>query len=145
MRILIADSDPVPTDIFDSFFSSQGYEVTTADGGLPSIRAARDRVLDVLILAYELPWGGGDDVLKSLRWEFPFTPIDVGRFTGDYSEEGSAQGLGPPLAGACESRTDGAMSYRIFHRRKHNIAAANRRRIAQGDDRSWQESKLKLA
>ena len=99
MRLLIADSDSTLTDIYESFFSRQGYEVETSEDGLQCLEATRRRVPDVLVLEYELPWGGGDGVLASLRDEFPFVPIGVVLITCDYSQEELAHELTPPVAG----------------------------------------------
>lgn len=99
MRLLIADSDHTLADIYESFFSGEGYDVVTVGDGLQCLKVARDRVPDVLILEYELPWGGGDGVLASLRQDFPFMPIDVVLITCDYSVEEVSGELVPPVVG----------------------------------------------
>ena len=99
MRLLIADSDPTLADIYESFFSGEGYDVVTVGDGLRCLNAVRKHVPDVLILEYELPWGGGDGVLAGLRQEFPFMPIDVVLITGDYSVEDVTDALVAPVVG----------------------------------------------
>lgn len=99
MRLLIADSDSTLTDIYESFFSGKGCEIEISEDGLQCLDATRRRVFDVLVLEHELPWGGGDGVLASLRDEFPFVPIGVVLITGDYSQEEFAHELTPPVTG----------------------------------------------
>jgi DNA-binding response OmpR family regulator len=67
--------------------------------GVQCLNAARDRVPDVLVLEYELPWGGGDGVLARLREEIPLASVDVVLVTCDYSEEELAHELAPPVGG----------------------------------------------
>jgi CheY-like chemotaxis protein len=43
------------------------YEVTTVDCGLKCLQLLDDYVPDVLVLDWELPWGGAEGVLEDLR------------------------------------------------------------------------------
>ncbi len=63
MRLLIADSDPALADIYQSFFSNDGHDVEMAADGVQCLESIRQHLPDVLVLEYELPWGGGDGVL----------------------------------------------------------------------------------
>ena len=98
-RVLVADSDPTLADIYQSFFSSEGYEVETTADGLECLKRTRQRVPDVLVLEYELPWGGGEGVLANLREEYPFMLIGVVLLTCDYSVEDLSDELEPPVVG----------------------------------------------
>ena len=70
-RLLVADSDASLADIYRRYFSKHGYEVGIASSGLECL----DEILgaDVLILEFELLWGGGDGVLARMREE-PLMP-----------------------------------------------------------------------
>jgi two-component system response regulator MprA len=69
-RLLIADGDRELSDVYRRFFSYQGYEVETADGGVECLAMLRTRPDSYVILDLEIPWGGGDGVLACLREEF---------------------------------------------------------------------------
>lgn len=65
--IVLADGDEVALDITRRFLLLHGYEVETALGGVECLDKL-SRISDpVLVLDFELPWGGGDDVLALLR------------------------------------------------------------------------------
>ena len=70
-RLLIADGDPELSDLYQRFFSRNGYEVETAGGGLECLDKLRSRQHKYVILDLGIPWGGGDGVLACLREEFP--------------------------------------------------------------------------
>ena len=97
MRLLIADSDPVLADIYHSFFSKDGHDVKIAADGLQCLERIREHLPSVLVLEYELPWGGGDGVLANLREKFPFARIGVVLTTCDYSAEDISEELTPPV------------------------------------------------
>lgn len=57
MRLLIADSDPTMTELYESYFSDKGYDVTAVGNGIQCIDAIREQMPDVLVLEHKLPWG----------------------------------------------------------------------------------------
>jgi two-component system response regulator MprA len=69
-RLLIADGDRELSEVYRRFFSYQGYEVETADGGVECLAKLRTRPDTYVILDLEIPWGGGEGVLACLREEF---------------------------------------------------------------------------
>lgn len=99
MRLLIASSDATMCDIYERFFSGEGYEVEVVRDGLQCLNAARARVPDVLILEYELPWGGGAGVLARLREETRLASVDVVLVTCYDSDEVHEHEPSPPVRG----------------------------------------------
>jgi CheY-like chemotaxis protein len=87
MRLLIADSDPTMTELYDSYFSNKGCHVTTVRNGLQCIDAIREQMPDVLVLEHKLPWGGDDGVLECLQQDYPFARPDVVLLTPDTHPE----------------------------------------------------------
>ncbi|MFM8262145.1 MAG: response regulator [Pirellula sp.] len=77
MRLLIADSDPTMTELYESYFSDKGYDVTAVGNGIQCIDAIREQMPDVLVLEHKLPWGGDDGILECLRQDYPFTSPEV--------------------------------------------------------------------
>jgi DNA-binding response OmpR family regulator len=67
LKILAVDDDKGMTDLYESIFSEEGYEILTA----PDSNAARailsDYKPDLLILDAEMPGGGGERVFKTVR------------------------------------------------------------------------------
>ena len=82
-----ADSNQTLADLYQSYFSFEGYEVDLVEDGLQCLSYTRQHAPDVLILEYELLWGGGDGVLATLREESPRRPIGVVLTSCDYSVE----------------------------------------------------------
>lgn len=83
MRLLIADSDPTMTELYESYFSNKGCHVTTVANGLQCIEAIREQMPDVLILEHKLPWGGDDGVLECLHQDYPFAKPEIVLLTGE--------------------------------------------------------------
>lgn len=77
MRLLIADSDPTMTELYETYFSDKGYQVVTAGNGLQCLQAIREHMPDVLVLEEKLPWGGSDGVLECLQQDYPFASPEV--------------------------------------------------------------------
>ena len=99
MLLLIADSDPTMTDLYETYFTEDGCEVVTVANGLQCIQATRQRMPDLMILEYELPWGGGDGVLECLREDFPAMSSEVVLITCEQSADHLVHELEPPVRG----------------------------------------------
>lgn len=67
--VLLADGDRDLREIFAEMLSAHGVQVETAGDGLECVTRLRHRAPDVLILDWELLWGGSDGVLAWLRGE----------------------------------------------------------------------------
>jgi CheY-like chemotaxis protein len=65
--VVLADGDEVALDTTRRFLLLHGYEVETATGGVQCLDKLRRLSDPVLVLDFELPWGGGDGVLALLR------------------------------------------------------------------------------
>jgi CheY-like chemotaxis protein len=67
-RVLIADADGEWLSICERGLCESGFAVETVRDGLACLaRLERGPDPDVLVLELEMPWGGGDGVLASLR------------------------------------------------------------------------------
>jgi DNA-binding response OmpR family regulator len=101
-RLLVADSDASLCHIYRQFFSKHCYEVETALDGLECMTTLRWFQPDVLVLEWEIPWGGGHGVLARLREENPLLPIQVVLLTGDRSASELSHQLIPPVVACLE-------------------------------------------
>lgn len=82
-RLLIAVSDGETRDLYDRFFSSAGYDVSTAANGLQCLERIRADHPDLLVLDNEIPWGGGDGILEVIDDELKDDLLDVVVVTSD--------------------------------------------------------------
>lgn len=71
--VLFADGDAVWRNICLTFLGDCGYTVETASSGLECIEILRRRTPAIVVVDFQLPWGGGDGVLAWLRSE-TFSP-----------------------------------------------------------------------
>lgn len=67
IRVLIADPDESLLAMYRELLSREGFEVVTATTGLECVARLREQRPDVLVLEPQLPWGGGDGVLATMR------------------------------------------------------------------------------
>ncbi len=67
VRVLIADSDQSLLRVYRELLPQAIFEVMTASSGLECVARLRERVPNVLVLEPQLPWGGGDGVLATMR------------------------------------------------------------------------------
>jgi DNA-binding response OmpR family regulator len=65
--LLIAEGDAEVCGVYRGFFAGQGFDVETVSDGLDCVEKLRRVTPAVLVLAWELRWGGGDGVLAWLR------------------------------------------------------------------------------
>jgi two-component system response regulator MprA len=75
--VLFTDADRESREDYVWPLSSYGFEVETADAGLECLANLPRTVPDLLILDLEMPWGGGDGVLATLREHAQLLPIRV--------------------------------------------------------------------
>jgi ActR/RegA family two-component response regulator len=77
MRLLLADGDLERLELGRRFFTNCGHAVETAAGAVECLAKIRAFEPDVLLLDWELPWGGGAGVLACLRDDaaLPMTPV----------------------------------------------------------------------
>ena len=69
--LLIADSDVRRRGELRRFFSSSGFRVVAASNGLECLAKLGALETDVLVIALEIPWGGGDGVIARLNDGLP--------------------------------------------------------------------------
>ena len=77
--------------------SSYGFRVETADDAIECLGKLRHFVPDLLILELELPWGGGDGVLRVMRDDRRLLPARV-VLTSAVASESELDALAPPSA-----------------------------------------------
>jgi CheY-like chemotaxis protein len=73
MRLLIADGDRERLELARRFFVMCGHAVETAASGIECLAKLRQFGPNVLLLEWDLPWGGAEGVLACLR-ESPDLP-----------------------------------------------------------------------
>lgn len=66
-RLLVADPNCFWWGVYREYLSPKQYEITTVGCGLKCLHLLDDYVPDVLVLDWELPWGGAEGVLEELR------------------------------------------------------------------------------
>jgi DNA-binding response OmpR family regulator len=95
-HLLVADSDPWLRNRCRGYFADRGSQVEVAADGLECLESLHRVPPDVLVLEWELPWGGGDGVLAFLREERFAWPRTVILTTTDCAVVVSR--LEPPVA-----------------------------------------------
>ncbi|HTN76891.1 MAG TPA: response regulator [Pirellulaceae bacterium] len=76
-RILLAHSDELLLDLYQSVFADDGRDVEAVTNALQCVRSLDMFQPDLLILEWELPWGGGDGVLALLQDQRANIPVLV--------------------------------------------------------------------
>ena len=66
-QLLIADCDAAVIERSGQYFGNRGYQVELATNGLECLAALKRVPRHVLVLEWQLLWGGGDGVLAYLR------------------------------------------------------------------------------
>ncbi len=75
LRILVIDDDTLLSQSLSNALSSDGHEVTVADGGEAGIAAFQPGCFDVVITDLGMPYVDGRQVAKAIRSASPTTPI----------------------------------------------------------------------
>lgn len=74
-HILLVDDERLILDLFQTFFTKEGYEVTIAGTGKEAMDAVRQHTIDVVFLDIFLGEISGLDVLEEIRRERPKLPV----------------------------------------------------------------------
>ena len=69
--LLIADNDVRRREELRRFFFNSGFLVASASNGLECLAELVALEADVLVIALEIPWGGGDGVIARLNDGLP--------------------------------------------------------------------------
>lgn len=75
--VLFTDADRELRDVYVWLLTSYGFQVETAGDGLECLARLRRFVPDLLILDFDMPWGGGDGVLGVIRDDARLLPTQV--------------------------------------------------------------------
>ena len=67
IRVLVAEREAVHAEVYSRFLLGLGYQVETASDGLECVRKLQTARPRLLVLAWELLWGGADGVLDWIR------------------------------------------------------------------------------
>ena len=82
-RLLLVEDDPTLRQALAFNLTREGYDVTTAADGQKALEAARNEVLDLVLLDVMLPGMSGIEVLRVLRSEGVTTPVIILSAKGD--------------------------------------------------------------
>ena len=69
--LLIADNDVRRREELRHFFFNSGFLVASASNGLECLAEVAALEADVLVIALEIPWGGGDGVIARMNDGLP--------------------------------------------------------------------------
>ena len=69
--LLIADNDVRRREELRHFFFNSGFLVASASNGIECLAEVEALEADVLVIALEVPWGGGDGVIARLNDGLP--------------------------------------------------------------------------
>jgi DNA-binding response OmpR family regulator len=83
------DDDTAILRMFSKMFSSEGYDVDTAERGSDALRLATGRAYDLAVLDVRLPDIDGIDLLLCIERVSPVTKKVI--LTGDPTDEGMAK------------------------------------------------------
>jgi CheY-like chemotaxis protein len=75
--VLLAGVGDVLLDVTRRFLLLHGYEVETANGGVECLRQLRRLADPILVLDFELRWGGADGVVARMREDATLADIPV--------------------------------------------------------------------
>jgi len=126
--LLIADGDAQSRRQLRDFFSQFRFAVETASNGLECLAKLRGIEPDVLVLALEMPWGGGDGVIARLHEDVLPAKAPVVLVVGEGPPETLAARVGVPR---CRCYQKPVRMERIMHSVCLGIALAEERRSAE--------------
>ena len=84
-RLLIVDDDVVFCEIGQQLFSSQGYEVRTAEDGFEALALMKSALPDIIVCDLNMPRMSGFEFLSVVRKRFPHIPVVA--LSGTYGSE----------------------------------------------------------
>ncbi len=93
VRVLVAEDEALIALSLADLLEAEGHEVALAPDGADALDAARrlGDTLDVLVTDLNMPWLGGEDLIRALRAERPGLPVVV--VTGGSAPFGGADEL----------------------------------------------------
>jgi two-component system phosphate regulon response regulator PhoB len=97
--LLIAEGDPDVCELHRLFLAASGYQVEVSKDGLDCLEKLRQSIPNVLLLDWNLRWGGGDGLLAWLREESVLQEVPTIITSAGFPEESPAF-LKPPVV-AC--------------------------------------------
>jgi DNA-binding response OmpR family regulator len=74
-QLLLCEPNEPSVEELRDYLIGRGFDVVVASNGLECLALLREVRPDVVVLNWELPWGGGDGVLSVLQEEFRLLPI----------------------------------------------------------------------
>ena len=95
--LLIADNDVRRRGELRRFFWDSGFLVAAAGNGLECLAELAALEPDVLVIALEIPWGGGDGVIARLNTGLPIGRKPLILVIGDVPAETLSVRTGVPL------------------------------------------------
>ena len=95
-KILIVDDDPNIREVLQVLLSSEGFDVTTADGGEEALRKQKDLDPDLVILDIMMPEMDGVEVCARIRSR---SAVPILFLTALDTEKDEVAGLGVGAAG----------------------------------------------
>ena len=84
-RILVADDEPVVTEVVERYLRLEGHDVRVAHDGAQAMKVAREWVPDLVVLDLMLPEVDGLEVCRRLRAD-SFVPIVMLTAKGDETD-----------------------------------------------------------
>ncbi len=66
-RILVADAKPAQCDFYREILTAEGYRVEPKAGGATLFAAAREGGVDLVILGFDMPGQGGEEVCRRIK------------------------------------------------------------------------------
>jgi DNA-binding response OmpR family regulator len=86
-HVLVASAFNAITERIANYFSHRGYRVSTVQGGVDCVTQIERTPPDVVILDWNLPWGGGAGVLARLHDSDATNRIPVVLLHEEFSNE----------------------------------------------------------
>ncbi|MCE9607900.1 MAG: response regulator [Planctomycetia bacterium] len=77
MQLLLCESNESSLGELRDYLTGRGFDVEVASNGLQCLLLLREMRPDIVVLNWELPWGGGDGVLSVLQEEFRLLPVVI--------------------------------------------------------------------
>ncbi|HEY2988734.1 MAG TPA: sigma-54 dependent transcriptional regulator [Candidatus Binatia bacterium] len=74
-RILVVDDEPAQREMVSGFLKKQGFDVSTAEGGVKALQLFRQDSVDLILTDQKMPDMSGSDLLKAVRAINPETPV----------------------------------------------------------------------
>jgi CheY-like chemotaxis protein len=88
-RVLVADDEPLTTEMLALMLAFRGYEVVCANSGTEALQRAREMKPDVVLMDVLMPGMEGVDVTRALRADPDFSTCPVVLFSS--ADEGEIE------------------------------------------------------